>query len=148
MWSVIGGLFSLIGGGISSFFGFKGEQAKVMQQSIDLLSKTNDVDAAAVAAAAQIISAEANNTSWLASNWRPLFMLMFGSMICARWFGYTPPNMSPEELNHIYGLFELGLGGYIGSRGLEKMVTTLGIQKTLGQFITQKLISNKKSDDY
>lgn len=148
MWSAIGGLLSLIGGGISSFFGFKGEQAKVMQQSIDLLSKTNDVDAAAVAAAAQIISAEANNTSWLASNWRPLFMLMFGSMICARWFGYTPPNMSPEELNHIYGLFELGLGGYIGSRGLEKIITTLGIQKTLGQFITQKLISNKKSDDY
>lgn len=140
MWSAIGGLFSLIGSGVSSFFGFKGEQAKVMQQSIDLLGKSSDIDAAAVAAAAQIISAEANNSSWLASNWRPLFMLMFGSMICARWFGYTPPNMSPEELNHIYGLFEMGLGGYIGSRGLEKIIATLGIQKTLGKFLEKKLM--------
>ena len=111
-----------------------------MQQSIDLLGKSSDIDAAAVAAAAQIISAEANNSSWLASNWRPLFMLMFGAMICARWFGYEPPNMSPQELEKIYGLFEMGLGGYIGSRGLEKIVATLGIQRTLGKFLEKKLM--------
>lgn len=139
MWSAIGGLFGMIGGGISSFFGFKGEQAKVVQQSVELLSKTSDVDAAAVVAAAQIITAEANSSSWLASNWRPLFMLMFGTMICARWFGYEPPNMSPQELEKIYGLFEIGLMGYIGSRGIEKVVMSLGIQKTLGEFIKKKL---------
>lgn len=139
MWSAIGGLFGLLGSGISGFFGFKGEQAKVVQQSIELLGKTNDVDAQAIVAAAQIISAEANNSSWLAANWRPLFMVMFGIMIMARWFGYTPPNMSEAELAHVYELFQIGLGGYIGSRGIEKVVTTLGLQRTLRDFIAKKL---------
>lgn len=140
MWGAIGGLFGLIGSGLSGLFGFKGEQAKVVGQAVDLLSKTTDVDAQAVAAVAQIITAEATSESWLARNWRPLFMIMFGGMIVSRWFGHVPPNMSPTELDHVYSLFEMGLGGYIGSRGLEKVIATLGIQRTLSSFINKKLL--------
>lgn len=139
MWGVISGLIGAIGTGVSGFFGFKGEQAKAVQDSLNLLEKAGDIDSQAIAATAQIITAEANNGSWLASNWRPLFMTMFGVMIVARWFGYVPANLGPQEIEHIYGLFELGLTGYIGSRGIEKIITSLGIQRTLRMFIEKKL---------
>lgn len=139
MWSAIGGLLGVIGSGVKGFFGFKEGQTKVVNETINLLEKSSDIDSKAVVAAAQIITAEANNSSWLASNWRPMFMTMFGVMICARWFGYQPPEMSAAELERIYGLFEIGLMGYIGSRGIEKVITSLGIQKTLRNFIDKKL---------
>lgn len=134
------GLLGVVGQGIGALFGFKGEQAKTVQKALDILKATSDVDSQAVAAAAQIISAEASNDSWLASNWRPLFMVLFGSLIVARWFGYMPPNMSETELLEVYGLFKIGLGGYIGSRGLEKMVTTMGLQSTIKKFIEKKIV--------
>jgi hypothetical protein len=136
---MITGILSVLGEGIKGFFGLKKSQGKVVEGALDVLKQANDVDSQAVAAAAQIITAEANNSSWLASNWRPLFMVFFGVLIGLRWFGYTPPNMSEIELLEIYGLFKLGLGGYIGSRGLEKIVTGLGIQGTLKKFIDKKL---------
>lgn len=132
-------LFGTLGSGIKGFFGFKGEQARTVQSALEVLKQSADTDAQAVAAASSIITAEINSGSWLAQNWRPLFMVFFGILIGLRWFGYTPPNMSETELLEIYGLFKIGLGGYIGSRGLEKMVASLGIQGTLKKFIEKKL---------
>lgn len=133
------GLLGVLGSGISGFFGLKKSQGEVVQNALTVLEKSNDVDAQAVAAAAQIISTEANSQSWLAKNWRPLFMVFFGILIGARWFGYVPPNMSEAELMEIYGLFKMGIGGYIGSRGLEKIITSLGLNNTLRKFIEKKL---------
>jgi len=74
-----------------------------------------------------IIIAEATSASWLTSNWRPLVMLSFTACIMAFWFGLTPdtPMLTEEVILSMYGLVKIGIGGYIVSRGAEKVVPGL-----------------------
>lgn len=74
--------------------------------------------------AIQIITAEANG-SWLQRNWRPIMMLVFTSLIVARWFGWTAPNLSETEYKHLWDIVELGIGGYVIGRSMEKMVPSV-----------------------
>lgn len=69
----------------------------------------------------KIISAEAASTSWLASSWRPLTMLVFTGLIVARWFGWAAPNLAPEEYIKLWDIVQLGLGGYVIGRSAEKI---------------------------
>lgn len=94
---------------------------------IELLNLQQSGDLATIAEQSKIIVAEAQSESWIARNWRPLIMLLFGvillnNYILVPWlktFGLPvammdiPPNM--------WHLLELGMGGYIISRGFEKV---------------------------
>lgn len=71
-----------------------------------------------------IITAEAKGEGWLQRNWRPIIMLWFAVLLGMFWFGVTPPNLSQETINHLFNLLELGLGGYIVGRSVEKTVKT------------------------
>ncbi len=73
-------------------------------------------------AASANIKAEAASQHWLAANWRPITMLVFVGLIVARMFGYTAPNISEAEYVKLWSIMELGIGGYIASRGVEKIV--------------------------
>jgi len=73
-------------------------------------------------AAGEIVKAEAASNSWLAANWRPLTMLVFVSLIVARWLGWTAPGMTEAEYLSIYDLIKIGLGGYVVGRSAEKML--------------------------
>lgn len=73
-----------------------------------------------------VVKAEAQGTSWLQRNWRPITMLIFVGLITARVFGYTSPNLSPSEYLELWGLMKLGLGGYVIGRSAEKIVSTAG----------------------
>lgn len=73
-------------------------------------------------AQAQIINTEAASTHWLAANWRPLTMLVFVTLIVARWFGWAAPNLQEEEYIKLWSIVELGLGGYVIGRSVEKIV--------------------------
>lgn len=72
-------------------------------------------------ARADIVKTEAASTHWLASNWRPLTMLTFVCLIVARWFGFAAPNLAPEEYLALWDIVELGLGGYVIGRSVEKI---------------------------
>lgn len=72
-----------------------------------------------------IITAEASSESWLASNWRPLMMLTFGALIVARWFGWAAPNLSEAEYIKLWSIVELGLGGYVIGRSVEKIIPSV-----------------------
>lgn len=72
-------------------------------------------------AAASIVRTEAASQHWLAANWRPLTMLTFVGLIVARWMGWAAPGMSEAEYLSIYDIIQIGLGGYVASRGLEKI---------------------------
>ena len=72
-------------------------------------------------AAAEIIKAEASSSSMLASSWRPITMLTFVALIVARWFGWAGPDLSQEEYIKLWSIVELGLGGYVIGRSLEKV---------------------------
>lgn len=69
--------------------------------------------------AVQIIVAEASGNV-LQRSWRPLLMLTFGGLIVARWFGWSAPNLQPDEYAHLWNIVELGIGGYVIGRSVEK----------------------------
>lgn len=76
-------------------------------------------------AAAKIIQTEAASTHWLAANWRPLTMIVFVSLIVARWFGWAAPNLSEAEYLKLWSIVEFGLGGYVVGRSVEKIAPTI-----------------------
>jgi hypothetical protein len=73
-------------------------------------------------AAAGIVKAEAQSGHWLAANWRPILMLTFGGLIVARWFGYAAPELSEAEYLKLWDIVQLGLGGYVIGRSVEKVI--------------------------
>ncbi len=62
------------------------------------------------------------NGNFLTTSWRPLLMLLFGTMLAARWFGFTAPNLTPEEISAIEELAKYGILGYGGARTAEKLI--------------------------
>jgi len=77
------------------------------------------------AAAADIIKTEAASGHWLASNWRPLTMIVFVCLIVARWFGWAAPGLSEAEYLKLWSIVEFGLGGYVVGRSVEKIAPTI-----------------------
>ena len=73
-------------------------------------------------AAASIILAEAKGESWLQRNWRPLLMMNFAILITAHWLGFTGENLSQDTINQLLDIVKIGIGGYVLSRGGEKMM--------------------------
>lgn len=73
-----------------------------------------------IMAGADIIKAEAQGESWLQRNWRPLLMMDFGILITAHWFGYTAENLTPEVQLAVFNLLQIGIGGYVIGRSVEK----------------------------
>lgn len=77
------------------------------------------------AAAAQVIRAEAEGESWLQRNWRPLTMMVFVALIVGKWTGYTAPGVSEALELRLLGLIEIGLGGYVIGRSVEKVAPVI-----------------------
>lgn len=84
------------------------------------------------AAATEVIKAEAEGESWLQRNWRPLTMMVFVTLIVAKWTGYTAPGVSEALELRLLGLIEIGLGGYVIGRSVEKVapVVAQALSKT------------------
>lgn len=77
-------------------------------------------------AAADIVKTEAASSHWLAANWRPITALIFVALIVARWFGWAAKGMTESEYISVYELIKIMIGGYVASRGLEKLVPSIG----------------------
>ena len=73
------------------------------------------------AAQADIVKTEAASSNWLAASWRPITMLTFTALIVARWFGWAAPNLSEAEYLKLWDIVQLGLGGYVVGRSVEKI---------------------------
>jgi hypothetical protein len=93
-------------------------EAEAMRQ---LLSAQSEIQAAA----SEIVRTEAASQHWLAANWRPLTMLIFVGLIVARWFGWSAPGLSEAEAIKLWGIVEIGLGGYVIGRTAEKLVPSI-----------------------
>jgi hypothetical protein len=74
--------------------------------------------------AADIVKTEAAG-GFLASSWRPITMLVFVGLIVARWFGLAAPNLQDAEYLKLWDIVQLGLGGYVIGRSVEKIVPSL-----------------------
>ena len=75
-----------------------------------------------------VVTAEAKSEHWLTSTWRPITMLTFVAIIANNYIIYpylslfwsaAPVLEVPDQL---WSLLNIGIGGYILSRGGEKMI--------------------------
>lgn len=92
------------------------------QARLAMLELAQKGELAEFAGRAEIVKTEAASENWLASSWRPILMLTFGALIVARWFGWAAPNLSEAEYLKLWSIVELGLGGYVIGRSVEKIV--------------------------
>lgn len=119
---------SLVGVGkslISRIWPDPNEQAEQLHKLSELEQKG---DLAALQAYIQvlqgrmaIIQSEAKSEHWLTANWRPITMLTFVALIVLRMFGLTSEAITESEYLKLWDLVEIGLGGYVVSRGIEKV---------------------------
>ena len=72
-----------------------------------------------------MIRTEAQGESWLQRNWRPLTMMVFVGLIVGKWLGYTAPGVSEDLELRLLGLIEIGLGGYVIGRSVEKVAPVI-----------------------
>jgi FtsH-binding integral membrane protein len=76
-------------------------------------------------AAASVVNAEIQGESWLQRNWRPMLMVWFALLIGGYWFGFVPNNMPLPVVQDLFQLVQIGVGGYVGGRTVEKVASTL-----------------------
>lgn len=115
-------LAPILGKVVGNLFPDPEAKAKAEQEVLtQLLAHQNQIESAA----ADIIKTEAASTHWLASNWRPLTMIVFVALIVARWFGWSAPNLAPEEYIKLWDIVQLGLGGYVIGRSVEKIAPSI-----------------------
>lgn len=86
-----------------------------------IMAKAHELEVSA----AEIVRAEAQSAHWLTANWRPLTMLVFVALIVARWFGWAAPNLSEAEYLKLWDIVQLGLGGYVIGRSVEKVLPAI-----------------------
>lgn len=107
-----------------------GEKIQDPSLKLELLKEIQNAEAKMMEAQAKTIVAEASSEHWLVSAWRPITMLVF-VLIIANNYIIVPyfnligiPVVSLDIPPPMWDLLQLGIGGYIASRGAEKMVKT------------------------
>lgn len=119
------GIDDLVGAGLSIINKLIPDPAAKAAAQAKWLEMEHDERMEMLKGQVQIIAAEAASSSWLASSWRPLTMLVFTGLIVCRWFGWAAPNLSPEEYIKLWDIVQLGLGGYVIGRSAEKIAPSI-----------------------
>ena len=111
-------LAPILGSVIKSLFPDPAEAAKAEAElNRQLMARAGEIEQAA----ASIVKTEAASAHWLAANWRPITMLTFVGLIVARWFGFSAPGLSEAEALALWDIVQIGLGGYVVGRTVEKV---------------------------
>ena len=114
------------------------DKDKIAQIHSELLANMINSNSDLARAQADIIGAEARGESWLQRSWRPISMLCFLVLLFFYWFGFAPQYLidNPVVVEKVFSLLQIGIGGYIGSRGVEKVAQTLanagGVKAVMG----------------
>lgn len=90
-----------------------------LQNSIT--SQILELEGQLLTAQTSIIVAEAKSQSWIARNWRPITMLVFLVLVVCDSFGWLATPLAPEA----WTLLQIGLGGYVAGRSLEKIIPSV-----------------------
>lgn len=100
------------------------QKTHLLEIQSEFLVKALAYEEEQIKAKAAIIIAEAKSGNFLTSSWRPVTMYAFLIMLVSYWFGWVDVDarITPEILGKVFTLLQIGLGGYIASRGIEKVV--------------------------
>lgn len=93
-------------------------KALMLQVQVDFLAKAVDYETAQLDAKTKIIMAEVQSDSWITKNWRPITMLTFLALVVLDQTGMLAFRLADEA----WLLLQIGLGGYVTGRSLEKIV--------------------------
>lgn len=63
--------------------------------------------------------------NFLQRSWRPILMLTFGTILVCKWFGWTDASIDHELELKLMDIVQLGLGGYVVGRSVEKVANTV-----------------------
>lgn len=140
---ILAALFGFLGRGVSGLFSFKGDQAQTVQSALKVLSDVNATDGQVTVAASDAISSIMNNGSFLEKNWRPVFMIVCMVIIVCSFFGWVPPHLNDPVspiMERVWTVLEIGLGGYMPLRTLEKIMNQLNIASIVKTLISKKVV--------
>ena len=102
-----------------------GAKAELLKIQTAFSEKLLDYETKLLEGQTKIITAEASSGNWLTSSWRPITMLSFVFIVIYTWispaFGLAKVDIPPE----LWTVIQIGLGGYIGGRSLEKTVPAI-----------------------
>lgn len=112
------------------FSGEEKAQAKiaVFNAHAEMAQRVLEYETRLIEAQAKVVVAEASGESWLQRNWRPMTMMTFVFIIA--WNYVAAPLLSwasdakvpqLEIPSGMWTLLQLGLGGYVAGRSLEKI---------------------------
>lgn len=98
------------------------ERLKAKKELSEVVTKfTTDI----VAAQTEVLKVELSG-NWLQRSWRPVIMLAFGFIILYQYFFSNVFNLPKVELpERFFDLLEIGLGGYVIGRSVEKVVDSV-----------------------
>ncbi len=89
----------------------------------EFASKVLEYETTLMTMQSQVITAEAQGHSWMQRNWRPITMLTFLVLVVCDAFGLLVFRLAPEA----WSLLQIGLGGYVIGRSVEKIAKSSGI---------------------
>lgn len=93
-------------------------QAKMKEIELATLIEVLGYEKQLMESQKDIIVAEAQGGSWLQKSWRPITMLTFLGLVVMDSFGWLANPLASEA----WVLLQIGLGGYVAGRSLEKVV--------------------------
>lgn len=134
---MIGILTAIVGPIMGVVDKFVEDKDKAKEIEAEILRQMLDQNSDLVKAQSAIITAEAQGEGWLQRSWRPVTMLSFLALMFSYWLGFAPAYVidNPDLVGRLFSLLEIGIGGYIASRGVEKVAATVanagGVKKML-----------------
>lgn len=81
-----------------------------------------------------VLIAEIKSEDWLVRRWRPMVVIALATIpifyglvtpVAVAWLGMPPVIVGDKLLLEVLAIVKVAIGGYIGSRGLEKIATTI-----------------------
>jgi len=124
--SALGSVFGVVGNAVDDFHTSEEEKlnlkAKLLEIQVQVYGEAMELEKAQLEARANVIMAEANSESWITRSWRPITMLTMLVLIVLISFGWMDTAALNAVPTKMWSLLEIGIGGYIASRGAEKIL--------------------------
>jgi len=131
LMALIGPVSGLINKVLDKTVGDKDLKQKLKSEALaQLMTQDHSEFETQIKEQTKIVLAEANSQSWLARNWRPGLMCLFGLIIANNYIVFPYMNMFFADKAvllpvpvHLWDLLKLGIGGYVVGRSGEKIVS-------------------------
>ena len=113
-------VFDSVGNVFDRNFTSKEEKLKAKAEITKIVT---DFVSTTIEAQKEVIIAEASG-NWLQKSWRPILMLVFAGIVVLATFYDVHLNEVPDKF---WGLLQIGVGGYIGGRSVEKVFSKMDV---------------------